>query len=222
MNPENNSQPSVPQPIQQLPAKPAQAPQPAQPAQAVAPKNGKKSPKLIAVVIVLLILIGGAAYAGYAYGKSKAGEKIVYKTPQAERIDLPKEAQVWEECVTGRGKQYIIPKDAPGGPFYDVKDDKVIAIEYKLGVKTLLSSSAEFSDTLLLLTKKYPVDHFTIVPVPPKPTDTDQYIHLVMFIVSKKEAESIKCSDTTNKTTDTTSTQSTNTSTDSSSSTVTQ
>jgi len=116
---------------------------------------------------------------------------------------LPPQAIVTAECVPGRGKQYIIPKDIPGGPIFDVKSNKVIAIEYVLGLRALASSDT-FGDTLLKLTKDYPVDHFSIAFDQPKPTDTDQYIHLIMFIVSKTEANGITCGTSTTTTTKTT------------------
>lgn len=146
--------------------------------------------KSMLVVLLIVVLFGASITAAYYVGKHK---RIVVPVATTQPINLPPTAVVIADCTPGRGKQYIIPKDIPVGPIYDVKNSKVIAIEYVIGIKALLSNPDTFSNTLLLLTQNYPVDHFTIVPEPPKPTDTDQFIHLIMFIVSKAEANSITC-----------------------------
>lgn len=151
----------------------------------------KINPKYLIAAVVLLLVIGVSAAAGYSLGKSK---NKVPAVAAPKPINLPPEAIVINECLPGRGKQYAIPQEIQrGGPIYDVKNSKVIAIEYVLGMRALATNSDEFSSTLLRLTKDYPVDHFSVVPEPPKPTDTDQYIHLIMFIVPKSEAASITC-----------------------------
>ncbi len=156
---------------------------------------------MVTFVVILLLFVGGVAGA-YLYGKH--GQKVVTVAPAVQPISLPPQAIVTSACTVGRGKQYIIPKDIPQGPIYDVKNSKVIAIEYVLGVKALLSNPDTFSSTLLLLAKGYNVDHFTVVPVAPQPGDTDQFIHLIMFVVTKAEANSITCGQTTPTTPSTT------------------
>jgi hypothetical protein len=170
------------------------APSPVTPPSLTAPEKpvkAKKSKlKMLIVIVIFILLLGGASAASFYEGKHSV------KIPVAagpKPIVLPPQAIVTAACVPGRGKQYIIPKDIPNGPIYDVVNNKVIAIEYVIGVRALLSNPNEFSTTLLLLSKNYPVDHFTVVPVAPQPGDTDTYIHLIMFIVSKTEANSITC-----------------------------
>lgn len=132
--------------------------------------------------------VGGGAY---FYGKSH--ERVVIKAPPLQPVNLPAQAVVVTDCVPGRGKQYVLPKDIPQGPIYDVKNSKVIAIEYNLNLEQIQSDPDSFSNTILDLARKYPVDHFSIVPVAPKQGQTLQSIHLIMFVVSKDEAKSIKC-----------------------------
>ena len=154
-------------------------------------KKGMPIVKYIIVAIILILVIGGVAAFSYHEGQSK--RVVVAAATTTKPINLPPQAIVTNSCVPGRGKQYIIPKNIPEGPIYDVENGKVIAIEYVLGIQQLLSNSNQFSSTLLLLTKNYPVDHFDVVPAPPQPGQTDEFIHLIMFVVSAKEANSITC-----------------------------
>jgi hypothetical protein len=155
------------------------------------PKVKKSRFKLIVCLLIIVALFGAATTTAFYIGKHK---RIVVTAPVKKNpINLPPAAVVVAECTPGRGKQYIIPKDIPAGPIYDVKNSEVIAIEYVLGIKQLITNSDNFSSTILQLTAAYPVDHFNIVPVQPKPTDTDQYIQLIVFVVSKSEANSITC-----------------------------
>lgn len=149
--------------------------------------------KALILGLVFILLLGAVGYGAFNYGKTKAKTKIVNTTATPKPISLPPQAIVTSECTPGRGKQYIIPKDIPGGPIYDVQNDKVIAIEYVLGLKALFSDSDSFSTAILSLAKNYPVDHFSFVPAQPKQGDKDQYVHLIMFVVPKKEAASITC-----------------------------
>jgi len=158
--------------------------------------TAKKLPtKIMLAAFVAVLLLGAVAGFSYQTGKNNVPKPVV-EAPKP--INLPKEATLVSECTPGRGKQYIEPKDIrAGGPMYDVKNDKVIAIEYTLGLQALATNSDQFSSTILKLTKNYPVDHLSVVPEPPKPGDTDQYLHLIMFVVSKAEANSITCAGVT-------------------------
>lgn len=153
-------------------------------------KSGNSLLKIMVIFFVVLILLGATSVVSYAIGKRHHPATVV---GAPKPINLPSEAIVTADCVIGRGKQYIIPKNIPVGPIYDVENSKVIAIEYVLGLRAVATNSDQFSDTLLRLTRDYPVDHFSIVPEQPKPGDTDQFIHLIMFIVSKDEANRITC-----------------------------
>jgi hypothetical protein len=152
----------------------------------------KSRVKLIISVLVIVLLFGASTTAAFYIGKHK--RIVVIAAVPKKPIDLPPDAIVISQCTPGRGKQYIIPKDIPEGPIYDVNHSEVIAIEYVLGIKQLFTNSDTFSNTILSLTNAYPVDHFSVLPVPPKPTDTDQYIQLIVYVVSKSEANSITCS----------------------------
>ena len=184
----DNTQEDSPSPLTQPTVTPAGASPPAK-------KSQKSWFKFVILGLVLLIILVAVAFGAYTYGKGKAKTITTASstTTAAKPINLPPEAVVTSECTPGRGKQYIIPKDIPAGPIYDVKNSKVIAVEYVIGIKSLFTNSDDFSSKILTLTKNYPVDHLSVVPGIPKPGDTDQYIHLIMFVVSKDEANSITC-----------------------------
>jgi len=145
----------------------------------------------IAILFVLILLFGGATSGAYYMGKKN--RITVFKAPTPQPINLPPQTVVTANCLVGRGKQYILPKDIPIGPIYDVVGGKVIAIEYNVNLVDVNANPDNFSNTLLKLTRDYPVDHFSLVPVAPKPGDTSLSAHLIMFVVSKAEAAAITC-----------------------------
>jgi hypothetical protein len=163
------------------------------------PTKKKRSLKFKIGVVLVVVLVGLAISAAYMVGKHN--ERVVIETPPPQPINLPPQAVVVANCVPGRGKQYIIPKDIPGGPIYDVENSKVIAIEYNLNLNDLESNPNTFSDAILKLTKDYPVNHFSIVPVTPKSGESLQSIHLIMFVVSKAESAKITCVGTSSSST---------------------
>ncbi len=165
-----------------------------------APQTNKSGIKTVLIFVLIIALLAGSTFGAFLYGKQTANkandkknaEAAAYKKP----INLPKETIVLNECVPGRGKQYIETKNIPVGPIYDVRNSEVIAIEYSLGVNGLLKNPEQFSQTLLALTTDNPVDHFDIVLQRPKAGDTDQMISLIMFVVSTDEANKITCGTT--------------------------
>jgi hypothetical protein len=204
------------------------APQVSQPAPVISKKSGSKIKKFLGIILLLIILaaVGGGAY---TYGKNH--EKIVIQSPAAKPVNLPPQATPLTACVPGRGKQYIIPKDIPNGPIYDVYKSKVIAIEYNLNLEKILTDSSTFSDAILNVTKNYPVDHFSLVPTTtesatPTAVSAQSFpsdIHIVMFMVPASESAQIVCSQSSTTTTTTKSTTTTpSTSTSSSNSTSTK
>ncbi|HEY4963146.1 MAG TPA: hypothetical protein VIH90_00430 [Candidatus Saccharimonadales bacterium] len=180
--------------------------------QVVASSHGKSPMKMLLKVLVVIILIAAASFAAYTIGKNHAPKPVVASTSTTiKTISLPPSAIVTAACVPGRGKQYIIPKDIPEGPIYDVENNKVIAIEYVFGVHQILANSSLFSSTLLALSRDYPVDHFAFLPVAPQPGDTDQYVHLIMSVVSPKISDAITCQGVSSTSTSSTSTTPTTT-----------
>ena len=167
-----------------------------------APQPKKSNINKILIIVSILALFAASTFGAFLIGKqNKETAKVAVVV--AKPINLPKEAIVLNECIPGRGKQYIEPKNIPAGPIFDVRNSEVIAIEYSLGVNGLLKNPDQFSKTLLALTTDNPVNHFDIVLQRPKAGDTDQMISLIMFVVSKEEAAKITCGTTATTTTTT-------------------
>jgi hypothetical protein len=201
---ENNSDipsPSMPndQALTSLGANPVTVPSvvpppPSQPSVATSPVITPKPKRkyLVFVLIGLAILIfAGSVYGAYRVGKGH--QKVITVAPTPKPLSLPPQAVVIEECVIGRGKQYILPKDIPGGPIYDVVNNKVVALEYSLNVTSIQSNPEYLSEAILRLTRDYPVDHFSVAPVTPKQGQPVSDFHIIMFIVSKDESAKITC-----------------------------
>ncbi|MHB1865345.1 MAG: hypothetical protein ACYCPS_04285 [Candidatus Saccharimonadales bacterium] len=170
-----------------------------QPTKSVMAKN------LVKGLVLLVILVG---FCTGAYYLGKHHEKVVVKAPPTQPINLPPQAIVLTNCVPGRGKQYIIPKDIPNGPIYDVENSKVIAIEYNLNIADLFQNSDTFSNAILSVTKTYPVNHLSIEPATTSLSSsgsTNQNsqssldIHLIMFMVPKSEADQVTCGPNTSQ-----------------------
>lgn len=102
--------------------------------------------------------------------------------------------------MPGLGKQYVIPKDIPNGPIYDVKNSKVIAVEYNYKAIDLFINPDRLSNTILPLTKSYQITNFTTTIGDLKGgTAQDSQnvpVHLTIYVVSKAEAKSITCPNT--------------------------
>lgn len=172
--------------------------QPVTPVQPIAVEPKKKFPRLkrvsfkkVAGIAILLTLFVVAVSGAYLFGKKD--QKVIIQAPPAQQLNLPPQAVVVAECVKGRGKQYVLPKDIPGGPIYDVVNDKVIAIEYNLNVSELVTNSDNFSNTILRLAKDYPIDHLVLIPIIPKDGGQVENALLVTYVVSKEEAKAITC-----------------------------
>ena len=110
-----------------------------------APQTNKSGIKTVLIFVLIIALLAGSSFGAFLYGKQTANKANDKKNAEAKAykkpINLPKETIVLNECVPGRGKQYIETKNIPVGPIYDVRNSEVIAIEYSLGVNGLLKLS---------------------------------------------------------------------------------
>jgi hypothetical protein len=145
------------------------------PAVIVPPPKKRHIFRNIALVLALLMLFCVATGTAYFVGKNH--QLVIIKAPDRPPINLPTQTVVVANCTVGYGKQYILPKDIPVGPIYDVVNSKVIAIEYNFAVSDLLTNSDAFSDPILKITRDYPVDHLSIVPVIPKTGEVLKSVH---------------------------------------------
>ncbi len=164
---------------------------------AVAPpkKRNHKILKLLECAAIIALIIG-AIVGAYFYGKH--GERVVIRPPSPPPITLPPQAIVVTDCVPGLGKQYVLPKDIPNGPIYNVKNSKVIAVEYNYKAGDIFINPNRLSETIIPLTKNYQVDHFTTSIGELKGGTAAQAqevpIRLIMYVVPAAEADAITCS----------------------------
>jgi hypothetical protein len=154
---------------------------------------------MVIKVVVVVIIVAGLCTGAFFLGKHH--EKVIVRSPAPQPINLPPQATVLTACVPGRGKQYIIPKDIPTGPIYDVENSKVIAVEYNLNIAQLLENSDTFSNAILDITRQYQVNHFSLVPATTSATSASNpsaltNFHLIMFMVSKSVSNAITCGTT--------------------------
>ena len=170
--------------------------QPTPPATPVTPPTPPEAPRkshkklALAVAIVLLIAVTGAI-GYYVYTMMKPKNHQTTETPAVASITVPKEAIVTAECTEERGKQYILTKDIPDGPIYDVVDGKVVALEYLVGLSELVSKPENFKDLML---EKGQYDHLALMPVNPHAGMTEQHFHAIAYLISADQAKSITCS----------------------------
>ncbi len=159
----------------------------------------KKSNVVVKMVFVLIFILGlaGAGYGGYYFGNTKNTAKTQVMAPV--EISLPQDATLTAECVENRGKQYVLPKDIPIGPIYDVFEGKVIAIEYLVDFEDLEASPDKYTDLGGEVTQH---DHVAVIQADAHAGLDKQHFHVVNYFISPEDAKKITCasdqSDTTN------------------------
>jgi hypothetical protein len=110
---------------------------------------------------------------------------------QAHVLEVPKNATIISECATGRGKQYVLPKDIPGGPVYNVWNNKVIGVEYMVGKDELLLQNKNY---LNLPLNGVAYDHLNIGLLSQGHSGfPSAHYHIDLFTISSAEADTIKC-----------------------------
>jgi hypothetical protein len=152
------------------------------------PRPKRYWPVAAAVIAAIILTIGGYWLGARAHTDSDDEQTESVHTTTT--VALPKDATITAECVDMRGKQYIIPKDIPMGPIYDVYQGKVIAIEYLVGQTELIKQTDMFAD-LPLPTASY--DHLTLMPMDPHAGENEQHFHAIAYLISANQAAKIKC-----------------------------
>lgn len=156
--------------------------------------NKSKSLLHLLSALLLILLIAAIAYIAYSYGKSQskpatAAVNTMSNMTTTANITVPNGATLLEQCVPGLGAQYVMPKNIPEGPIYNVYKGKVVGIEY-MDDLSLLTSPSEIS-TLGLMGAKY--DHVNIsLMLGHAGLQTNHYMLDFMFI-TKSQASMIKC-----------------------------
>ncbi len=161
-----------------------------------APGAKKGLPAIVISVVLLILGLGvgfaAAGFTGFSMGSTGDNKSSEIKAPVVveKELTVPKDATVIAECAKGRGKQYVLPKDIPQGPVYNVWNGKVIGIEYMLGQKEV-AANKDFLD-LPLENVKY--DHINIGLLSKGHSGfPEPHYHVDVFTVSHEEAVKITC-----------------------------
>lgn len=160
---------------------------------ATSPKKFKP-PLVVLLLILILILMGAVGYGSYAYGKDQNKQVAVTTSPMnsmnSATMAVPQGATLLEQCVPGLGAQYIMPKNIPEGPIYNISKGKVIGLEYMADLSTLTSSN--MVSALDLMGAKY--DHVNISLMPGHAGLQASHYQIDFLFISKSQASMIKCS----------------------------
>lgn len=145
------------------------------------------------LILGLVIGFGAAAATGTSLLEEKTSNNsnsAPAVSDTAKELQIPEGATVISECAAGRGKQYILPKDIPMGPVYNVYDGKVTSVEYMLSQEEVLASK-DFLD-LPLENVKY--DHINIGLLSKGHSGyPDPHYHVDVFTITNEEASKITC-----------------------------
>lgn len=148
------------------------------------------------LAIMLVIVLGGLAL-GIQYGLMQGRYDKLYKDSQdtlqgltKAEIQVPTDAVKVADCVPEHGAQYVLSKDIPLGPIYNVWNGKVVAVEYMLGRDKIIDSSNW--NNLPLFKGEY--DHIDIGPVTHGHAGFSQpHYHFDFFLISSSEKKNITC-----------------------------
>lgn len=144
------------------------------------------------VVIILAAAVGAVLMWGALHFLDREDhEEAEEQETVSVGIMLPKDATVTAECADERGKQYIVPKDIPTGPIYDVYQGKVVAVEYLIGQTELASKSDMYAD--LKMPKGGTYDHLMLMPTAPHAGLNEAHFHVIAYLISQHDASMIKC-----------------------------
>lgn len=160
----------------------------------VAPQIHKGIPST--VVVILLMIVGaaigfvGSAASGYSFREAEVKTVTQSVPAEAKELVLPEDATLLNACVPGRGKQYIQQAKAPTGPVYNVHNDKIVGLEYKLNQKQLQTNKPYLN----LMLEEVAYDHAEVNFIPKGDTSlTEPYYRVNVFTVSADQIAKITC-----------------------------
>lgn len=110
---------------------------------------------------------------------------------------VPKDATVIEQCSPGFGTQYVLPKDIPGGPVYNVYQGKLIGIEYMTALTSSSNPDLMLKD-LPLFAQKY--DHVDIMTMPAHAGFPSPHYQVDVMMVPTAVSSKITCGSSSDST----------------------
>lgn len=150
----------------------------------------KKQPHFVAVSVLIaaLIFFGIGFWTGRNQGIASVKPT---PTPVEPKIQVPANATIVSQCEPGEGVQFVEPKNIPGGPVYNVWQNKVVGLEYMVSKDDLINLNKDISN---LTTMGAKFDHMNIGFVShghagfPTP-----HYHIELFTIPESEANKIVC-----------------------------
>lgn len=153
------------------------------------PQQGRSRLKLMVLIVLALVVLAGTAVGSYMLGKHKA-KPAASPTPATASMTVPAGATIIEKCEPGLGTQYVLPKDIPGGPVYNVYQGKVIGIEYMTSITTV-DKLDTMLENLPLYGQKY--NHINIMSMPAHSGFPTPHYQVDVMMVSDATAKKITC-----------------------------
>jgi hypothetical protein len=121
---------------------------------------------------------------GYASGKSAQA-----MASMAGGLKVPSDATMIAQCATGEGTQYVLPKNIPQGPIYNVWNNKVTGVEYMLGESEIANLKTQ---DLTMMGQKY--DHIDVMYEPVGHAGfTEPHYHVILSFIPYSEEQKITC-----------------------------
>jgi hypothetical protein len=153
------------------------------------PSSGRPRLKLIMVAALSLVVLAAASVGSYLVGKHNA-KPMESTTSTTTSMAIPAGATIIEKCQPGLGTQYVLPKNIPDGPVYNVYKGKVIGIEYMSDLATL-SKIGTIIGNLPLYGQKY--DHINIMSMAAHAGYPTAHYQVDVMMVPDATAAKITC-----------------------------
>lgn len=154
-----------------------------------APAQKHASWKLAVYIVVGLAVLGGASFGSYLAGKHAAHPAPVMADASSVK-KVPAGATIIEQCEPGLGTQYVLPKDIPNGPVYNVYKGKLIGIEYMTDLAELEKLNTVL-DNLPLYSQTY--DHINIMSMPAHSGFPTPHYQVDVMMVPASTTKQITC-----------------------------
>lgn len=145
------------------------------------------------IVIGVVILVVAALIGGYFLGKNQALKVKSKSTPSTmskESLIVPRGAMILEQCTPGLGTQYILPKDIPNGPIYNVYKGQLIGIEYMITPGSLQAPNSP-GDNLTLF--KLPFRQVNLMYMAAHAGLMTNHYEIDFMLISQAYAKKITC-----------------------------
>jgi hypothetical protein len=142
--------------------------------------------KLLPAKAILLCLILGAPQAAWAAGDQPLADPVAWKAPDGVEKVSP--------CIPKMGEHWANKKDLPFGPWFNVFNGKLIAIEYAISIDDFVAGKEFNNATFRYEGRPLAIDHVDIGFQPHgHPGFMVPHYDLHFYLVSDAEDSAITC-----------------------------